>query len=173
MARNDLTAEYVRSILDYNPETGAFTWKHRSDVRKEWNTRYAGKNASNFDKSNNRFFVCINHIHYYAHRLAWIYMTGEWPKELIDHEDLNPQNNKWDNLREATPSQNQQNQGKPITNTSGYKGVAFHKQRNKWRASISINNKTKHLGLFNCPTAAYFAYCRAAKEHYGEFSRVA
>lgn len=92
--------------------------------------------------------------------------------ELVDHIDNNPFNNCRENLRLATHSQNVQNQKIHSNNTSGFKGVSFHKKRSRWQATISIKGKQKHLGFFQTLDDAYKAYCKAAKQYYGEFARL-
>lgn len=110
---------------------------------------------------------------YRAHRLAWFYVNGVWPRGLIDHKNGNSLDNSIDNLREATFAQNSQNSKKPATNTSGYKGVYFSHHANKWRAQISVNGRTKNLGYFYTKEEAYAVYCAAANKYYGEFARYA
>ena len=92
--------------------------------------------------------------------------------ELIDHKDNDPLNNLRDNLRIADKSKNATNAKKRIDNTSGYKGVWYHKQVNKWCAEIKVNKRKKYLGLFDTAEIAYEAYCKAAKEVYGEYARL-
>ncbi len=106
-----------------------------------------------------------------AHILIWAWMTGEWPKDQIDHRDEDPSNNKWDNLREATKSQNMMNIAKIKSNTSGYKGVCFNKMAQKWMAYIKLDNKRYHLGLFATPEEACAAYQDAANKLHGDFAK--
>ena len=87
------------------------------------------------------------------------------------HKDTNPSNNKWDNLREATPQENMRNQNRRITNSSGFKGVTYFPATRKWRARIKINYKQICLGLHDTPELAHQAYCEAAKKYFGEFAR--
>ena len=91
---------------------------------------------------------------------------------LVDHRDCNTLNNVKSNLRICDKSQNGMNRGKQANNTSGYKGVSWSKGKNKWRAYISNKDGLHHLGYFNCPTMAWLAYCKAAKEYHGEFARL-
>ena len=93
-------------------------------------------------------------------------------EELVDHIDTNPLNNRRDNLRLATTSQNAMNKGKPVTNTSGFKGAHYHKLSRVWEAAITVNGKQKHLGSFGTAEEAYEAYCKAAKQYFGEFARL-
>ena len=98
---------------------------------------------------------------WYAHRLIFLWHHGYFPK-LIDHIDQNSLNNKIENLREATKSQNSQNQNKKKSNTSGYKGVYWRKDVKKWSSQISVNYKCKNLGVFMTKEEAYEAYQEAA-----------
>lgn len=168
----EITQEYLKSRLHYNPETGVFTWKASSNPH--WNGKWDGKRAGWLKTGKSGVYrqIAIDNVKYYEHRLAWLYMTGEWPKE-VDHINGNKICNKFCNLREASGSQNHYNKKMMSNNTSGYKGVFFCKQKKKWLARIQYNKTQKHLGTFECPTSAYFAYCKAAKELHGEFARFA
>lgn len=108
---------------------------------------------------------------YLVHRLIFLYHKGFMPAE-IDHEDGNPLNNKINNLRAATHFQNMANVKKPITNTSGLKGVCWHKREQKWRAQINVNNKKMYLGSFASREQAHEAYKAAALHHFKEFANV-
>lgn len=165
----EITQSYLRTILDYDPTIGVFTWVKRSDVNKTWNTKYAGKRAGRLRKDG-YWELIINKKHYMAHRIAWFYVNDKWPENEIDHKDLDTLNNSYENLREATPSQNQYNQKKPKCNTSGYKGVSH--VGNRWIARIKIAKKHIHLGSFDCPHVAYFHYCIAARENHGTYARL-
>lgn len=96
-------------------------------------------------------------------------IAGEWPTGDIDHKDTNRSNNRWDNLRPATRSQNLSNSGAKPFNPIGLKGVSVF--RDKWQSSISDNYRKVHLGTFDCPAAAHFAYIIAADNQFGEFAR--
>lgn len=169
--RNDLTADYVRSILDYNPETGVFVWKHRDDVPNHVNVRLAGKTAGVMYEGG-YIKIKIHDKHYAAHRLAWLYKTGEWPKDEVDHRDTKRNNNGFMNLREATLAKNQMNTGTPKNNKSGYKGVSWWKKQKRWVAQIGYNKKRIFLGYFKTAEGAYAAYCNASKKYHGEFGRI-
>jgi hypothetical protein len=106
-----------------------------------------------------------------AHRLAYLYMTGRCPADQIDHKDGNRSNNCWDNLREATGSQNQCNRPARRTNKLGLKGV--HKRRYGYRAELKGDGRRIDLGSFPTAEAAHEAYVAAAKQFHGEFARVA
>lgn len=107
---------------------------------------------------------------YRAHRLAWLYMTGEWPSEMIDHKDGDRANNRFINLRDARGGQNHHNGRMRKTNSSGYKGVSWSKGAEKWSAQIKVNWVKIHLGLFEDPYEAHKAYVSAAAKYHGEFA---
>ena len=99
-------------------------------------------------------------------------MTGKFPIDQVDHINLDKLDNRWVNLREATNSQNQANIHAHITNTSGFKGVSWHRGVQKWRAQIERDGHSCYLGYFDTPEAAAAAYANAAQKHFGEFARV-
>lgn len=170
MSRHALTADYVRSILDYDPETGIFRWRVRSDVPDSWNTKYAGKIVS-CTSSCGYLRVGINYRRYALHRLAWLCFYGEWPAEQIDHINCIKTDNKIVNLRQATPAENRRNVPARRNNVAGFKGVHWHKPRSKWLAQIRFDRKNTYLGLFDTPEEAHAAYCEAAKRCHGDFFR--
>lgn len=106
-----------------------------------------------------------------AHRLAWFYVTGSWPKAEIDHKDTVRSHNWWTNLREATTQENGANRKRNKNNTSGYKGVYWSNQRKMWAAKINPNRKQVNLGFHKTPEDAHGAYKRACIKYYGEFGR--
>lgn len=161
--RNDLTSEYLRSILRYEPETGEWFWIDRK--YKKHVDEPVCSNARKFPQ------IRINGRNYLASRLAFLYMTGRWPENLIDHIDVNPLNNKWDNLREADKKTNAYNTRAPRNNTSGHKGVSWSKDKNKWHAYIKVGQKRLNLGRYKDKEDAIKAYRDAAAKHFGEFAR--
>lgn len=165
-----LTQKYVKSILDYDPETGIFKWKYRSNMRKCWNNRLAEKITGCKGKA--AILLRIDDALYKAHRIAWLYVYGKFPKKHIDHIDMDITNNRISNLRLATRSQNQCNRGVQSNNTSGHKGVSFDKKQKKWHAYIKINNKRKHIGYFKILSDACKNYCKWAKILHGDFMRI-
>lgn len=177
MTRPD--AQYLRSILDYDPKSGRLTWKKRPadhflDARttKIWNTVNEGKTAGHL-ASQGYVRVWIDGKRYMAHCLAWVIKTGEWPRREIDHRDLDKSNNRWTNLRESTTSQNHFNIGLTASNKTGFKGVCYESSRNQYRAAVMIAGKTIFLGRFATPEEAHQAYCEAAQKHHGEYARTA
>jgi hypothetical protein len=162
--REPLTAEYVRSILEYHPDTGAFTWRvSRRCVRIG---SPAGKTCDRGYR-----YIKISQRTYLAHRLAWLYITDKWPANEIDHIDGDPSNNRFSNLREATRSENNCNTGARKNNSSGFKGVSFCNRSKKWRANISLNGKNISLGYHQNLDAARAAYEKASNKLHGKFSR--
>ena len=162
-----LAADRVRKLLDYDPISGEFVWKSRSDAPR-WNGKYAGKLAGRIDNHGYRQ-IGLGGKFYRAHRLAWLYVHGEWPS-AIDHIDGNRRNNAISNLRLATIRQNRANTG--CRGRSGLKGAFWVSHIGKWRARISIKGKKKHIGVFGTAEEASRAYDAAAQEVYGEFARV-
>jgi hypothetical protein len=159
---NDLTQEYLKSILSYDPETGLF-------IRLITSSSNAIKGDTAGYIHDGYVNIKINGKAYKAHRLAWLYMTGEWPEDEIDHINGITHYNVWNNLREATHHQNCKNRKLNINNASGFKGV--HKEKNKWRASVNIDKIQVFIGLFNTPEEAYDARMDYVSIHYGEFAR--
>ena len=103
--------------------------------------------------------------------LSLLVMFQGGPRKLyVDHIDGDPLNNRRSNLRVATNSQNQANRKRLTTNTSGYRGVTWHRCAEKWQASIKVNGMSKHLGLFVDARMAAEAYDKAAVEYFGQFS---
>ncbi len=169
---NNLTADFVKSVLDYDPLTGELRWKKRFDFNKcdAFNTRFAGKLAGNIDQSTGYKKVYINGRHYYIHRIAWLIVTGKWPVHEIDHINCNKADNRWHNMREANHCENARNRGGDPRNITGIKGVHWRKRANRWTSSIRVNKKLIHLGYFNSPKEAHNAYRNAAEKFHKKFA---
>jgi hypothetical protein len=159
-----LTYERLRELLDYDPETGAFRWKPTIGNRR------SGCIAGS-PHSSGYLSITIDGHNYLAHRLAWLFQTGKWPNEMIDHVDCSRNNNRFSNLRQADRSQNMCNRTKSVTNKSGFKGVHWHYAKRRWQAKIGMGGKYKHLGYFSTPEAAHAAYIAAAEAKHLGFAR--
>lgn len=158
-----LTAKIIRNLLNYDPKTGIFTWRVRSSNRLR-----AGDKAGSIGKF--RYArICIDHRSFSAHRLAWLHYHGEWPKGHLDHINGNCADNRIENLRLATSSQNSWNMKAMKNNATGMKGIT--RDRGKWKAHICCHYKRYNLGLFNTPEEAHQAYIKAAKKLHKEFAR--
>jgi hypothetical protein len=166
--RADLvTPEIVREMLDYDPETGVLKWR----VRPSQGVR-AGS-ATGCLREDGYLGVRIRMQTHLAHRLAWLWMTGDWPPSghEIDHINTNRADNRWGNLRLATRSQNRMNSA-GVLGRELPKGVTKAK-RGGYVAAIAVSGKMIHIGSFATPKLASAAYERAAKEAFGEFARAA
>lgn len=151
-----ITVERLRQKLAYNPVSGIFRfyrgWRKAGTIRQD------GYGA-----------IRLDGIAYYAHRLAWLYMTGRWPDDQLDHKDGNRSNNKWANLREAKQTHNSRN-SKPWRKVNTLpKGV--HRSKRRFSASITVDKRKVYLGNFKTPEEAHAAYCVASELFHKEFAR--
>ncbi len=171
MAKTHLppTAERLKELLHYEPETGVFTWRMRRGPSALKDQQAGAVHQGPPDGGGGYRYIGIDGKDYLAHRLAWLYMTGSFPPGQLDHRDTVRDNNWFDNLRLATAAQNGANARRRPHNTTGYKGVSFNKHAGRYIAYIG----TKYLGLFDTAEAAHEAYCAAAREKYGDFFRPA
>lgn len=158
----------IKSVLDYNPDTGIFIWK----IRRQKAFNKSGKIAG--AKGKKSICIILQDKSYPAHRLAWVYFYGNvlTEKEQVDHINGNPFDNRISNLRLATHAQNCSNarkwKGKLLP-----KGVSKQTKGDKYRARLQVGKDTIHIGTFDTPEEAHAAYCEAAKKHHGEFARTA
>lgn len=148
-----LTAEEVRHALDYAPETGVFKWRNPRANRMK-----AGDIAGGL-QGNGYIRIFIGYRGFMAHRLAWLYMHGDWPY-VIDHINRNRTDNRISNLRNATPEINNRNREYPV-GASSLPGAAFCSRSKRWRASILVNRIKRHLGMFDTAEEASAAYLAA------------
>lgn len=156
----DLSAEYVRTLFDYDPSTGLLRHRKRHGV-------VAGATAGTIDKAG-YVRVKINQRVFLAHRIIWLLVTGAWPEGEIDHANGTRSENRWANLRQATKSQNRANTTGPIRGT--LKGAYRYEGDRKWRSQIRANGRNRHLGYFESEVEAHSAYVAAAREAFGEFA---
>lgn len=162
-----ITADELRHLIDYDPDTGIFRWRSAPAAHLSY---MVGKIAGTIDKRRRRFIV-IGSRAYQAHRLAWLYMHGRWPTRYIDHANRDCSDNRFCNLREATPSQNQANRGS-VPNKSGMAGVFFDVRHKAWRAQVTVRGKRIFLGRFPSAEEANAVYRAAKVRAFGEFACV-
>jgi hypothetical protein len=161
-----LTADYLREVLDYNPETGEFRWKRHMS-----NRRGAGQEAGCICSRSGYRLIGIKGVVHKANRLAWLYVHGEWPDRFVDHINGKTGDDRIANLRLATHQENLCNRGRQKNNRSGYKGVCLHKPSQKWHARINSKGRQHYLGIFNTPEEAHQAYSLAAQQLHGDFAK--
>lgn len=171
-AKNNLiSADLVRAKFDYNQETGIFLIREIPGD-KWFNWRHGGKIAgTSIKKPTDYVRLCILGKCFYAHIIAWLYVTGEFPKDEIDHINGIRSDNRFENLREASHSENGKNRGLSKNNTSGYKGVSFHRRSGKWKVKVGFNGKGYCPGVYTTKEEAAQVYEKTAKELHGEFMR--
>ena len=162
-----LTAARLRELLTYDPVTGIFRWRETRCGRARAGAAAGSANGDGY------WHIRIDGRLYKAHRLAWLYVHGEWPAGRLDHEDNEPAHNWIANLRPATMPQNRGNSKVRSDNLTGLKGV--HKARGceSWVARITQEGRQKYLGSFRSPEEAHAAYAAAAVEVFGEYARTA
>lgn len=167
-----LTADQIREVLDYNPDTGEFVWKSRPvemfpDRRSFsiWNTRYAGK-ASGCINNYGYLIIKVHGALRLSHRLAWILHHGSVDGIEIDHINHIRTDNRLCNLRAADTLTNRRNQSRHPANTSGVPGVFWLKESKNWRAIIGVDRKTEYLGVSD---SFFEAVCmrKSAEAKYG------
>lgn len=156
----DLTQAQANELINYDSETGSFTWKPRGPAHfsgngeytaerlaKVWNTKFSGTDAGTVLPTG-YLHINVDKHRILAHRLAWLIMYGSFPAAQIDHINGCRTDNRISNLREATETINSQNRRLQGHNTSGVVGVSYCSRKNRWRANIVIGRKQKHLGYF-------------------------
>ena len=158
---NDIDFNELKKRLSYDPNTGNFIWLQRVS-----RSTYPGTIAGT-PNSNGHIQIRISGKRFFAHRLAWGFVYGEWPKGVIDHINGIRNDNRIINLRDVTISENAQNQRTPrMGSKSGYLGVSFVQSRGKWQAGITANGKFKFLGHFDSPEIAHAAYIDAKRVYH-------
>jgi len=162
-----LTQAVLKELLHYDPETGAFERKLRPSRRHPTHRRV----PSGFTDDRGYVIICLAGKYYKAHRIAVLWMTGDWPLDQVDHIDGNKSNNRWTNLREATNSQNQANTSARKNNSVGLKG-AHRAAGGRWTSRICVNGRCHFLGLYDTPEEAHAAYAAAAARLQPDFWRV-
>lgn len=154
-----ITFDRLREYLTYNPQTGEF-FANQDSVNRKAGRQLGTKHSTGY------YVIRIDDKLYKAHRLAWMYMTGVMPEKCIDHINRDGLDNRWVNLRVVPQALNTQNGRKRKNNTSGFHGVSWYSKGQKWRARISHEAKTVHLGYYETREAAYEAYQRGASKYH-------
>lgn len=163
-----LTQARLKSLLNYEPATGVFTWL-------VWrpNGVKVGSEAGAIHQSGYRR-IKLDGRAYAASRLAWLYMTGVWPEASVDHRDTNRLNDAWSNLRAATHAENMRNTSVQKGKAVPLKGVHLKRDAARvkpWGAVIRVGGVLKHLGYFRHAEEAHAAYAQAAHANFGQFAR--
>jgi len=157
MADSDITASRLREVLRYDADTGKFHWlvSHQKIKRGDVAGAFTSKGYIR---------IKIDGRTYRAHRLAWFYVTGEWPKDEIDHRNTDKADNRISNLREASRSINEQNKrvARADNVSAGLLGVS--KTGRTWQAQIEFGEKKHYIGKFKTPEDAHAAYIEAKRK---------
>ena len=166
MAKKNISHERLLASLDYNPETGVFTWKINASSRAKigW---VAGRTLGAGYRQ-----IKLGDKAYLEHRLAWFYIYGAWPAADIDHKDADKRNNRIANLRPANDAQNAANKPLLKTNTTGFKGIQA-RPNGRWRASMEAGGKWFSLGTYGSKEEASAAYLGALQSIHGDYVRAA
>jgi hypothetical protein len=167
---------YLQACFLYDEERGKLFWRTRpiehfldDRARKIWNARFAGTEAGSVPLD--RRYVVLDYKRYSVSRMIFKLQHGRDPVGLVDHRNTDPENNKIDNIREATYTQNNMNMKLRSNNTSGFKGVSWSAKRKKFIVQIRMNNKITYVGQFDSAEKASEAYQKAALALFGEFAR--
>lgn len=151
-----MTQEQLKQLLTYDATTGLFTWLVRPCKK------YPAGMVAGCRHPNGYIRIAINGRLYGAHRLAWLYVHGQFPDGVIDHINRQRHDNRLANLRAVTRAQNQQNRGVNKNSTSGVNGVCWDQRTSKWKAHIMLNGRTICLGRHS--TIGEAAHARAVGE---------
>lgn len=159
-----VTLERLRELFHYDPETGNFV-----RLVATTNCTKVGEIAGR-RKIGYYVNMRVDGRIYKAHRLAWLYMTGEWPDLELDHENTEPSDNSWKNLRQVTHQQNLCNMKAVIKKPGNLpRGVFLHRDGVRFQSQIRLDGRTKYLGLFDTPESAHQAWLKIAVPTRGEF----
>jgi hypothetical protein len=160
MAAADLTAEVLRQLLNYDPETGAFTRRARTSNKVRVGDKTGTLRRDGYLKTS------LLHQSFLLHRLAWLYVYGKWPEFVIDHVNGDRTDNRIANLRDVSETSNLQNQRRAHSKnrSCGLLGVTWHAGNGRWQAQISVNKRNMYLGSFDTAEDAHAAYLQAKRQ---------
>lgn len=167
---DNITAECLRQLLDYDPDTGVFRWRERPDGSADWNKMNASRVAGSVNNRGYRIIKIAN-VRYRAHRLAWLHVYGEWPSEQIDHINRDKDDNRIANLRIVNNSENMRNLP-PRALDPRTLGVSFHQRDRRYVTAIRVDGKTISLGSFKTFSEARAARVAAEIKYFGQPSRI-
>lgn len=162
-----LTQQRLRELVDYNPETGDFRWRGNTSRYPAVSRKREGKIAT-VTNGHGHSYLYIDGEKFAAARLAWLYMTGQWPEHQIDHANQRRWDDRWENLRQATVAENCQNRTRQTSNTSGCRGV--WKQNGKWLVRVTVRGQTHYLGSYDTFEEAVIVRNDGALRLHGEFA---
>ena len=158
---------FIREIMSYDSKSGFLYWKHRKDMPKNWNTKYANKKVKT--NGSNQTGITYNGQKFYMmhHRLLWCHYYGKWPEShlVIDHINGDNCDNTIENLRLVTQTENNRNRCTPKDNTSGHIGVYWVNSKKEWLVQIGSNGKSIHIGYFKNKEDAIKARKEAEKKY--------
>lgn len=156
----------LRTRLSYDPRSGEFRWRYYAAARPEWNTKYSDSLAGYL--AGGYRFIRFDGFKYKASRLAWKFMTGDEPVGEVDHKNRRRSDDRWENLRDSTRTENGRN--RDAYGHNHLKGVSLNSAGTRYRARICVNRHEVCLGTFNSEADAATAYDAAARLHFGEFA---
>lgn len=160
---NSISLDYLRSVINYNPETGVITWLKTVSPRAPAGTSPTGRDRDGY------LIMTLNGKYLRQHRVAWFYMTGSWPANKMDHRNGIRDDNRFCNLRECDEQDNNRNRGLSRNNTSGVSGVHF--QQGKWMVRIRLNKHVRRFfGYFDDLELAELVANEARDKYHGDFS---
>lgn len=160
MAKADLTAQRLRELLHYDPETGVFTWRVANGNRAPAGGAAGGRRSDGYVHVG----VGGGGSRYLAHRLVWLHVHGRWPVGQIDHINGNRSDNRLANLREATQAINSQNIRAAFRNNAASKMLGVYRNGKRWMARIWVNGRPRYIGTYDTPQEAGDAYIAAKRQ---------
>lgn len=162
--KNLPSIEYLHKRLRYDPNSGKLFWTSCEDMPKNWNRRYAEKEAFTSQVNGYRNGKILGAT-ILAHRVIWTMHYGKWPLGYIDHINGEKSDNRICNLRDVTHQENHRNMPIRSDNTSGVTGVHWNKVHKKWQARIKIGGRYKHIGFFAYFSDAANARSQSSRQH--------